>query len=154
MSDWIKFVIGAAIPLLFNIYQFFSPRSLSRLKYRIVDETRPAEPGLVEMRGKRFEIWSSGNKAAQSVLVHIVMRHQLEKDFIYIDTSVKVDSPYSSRSEEINVPIPSLNPREKVIIRVYSVASECTPGEDVLLEHRITHSERAAKRVRRWFRKF
>jgi hypothetical protein len=106
------------------------------------------------MRGKRFEILSYGNKAASSVLIHIVLRHRICENCRSVETSVRSERPYGSRPEEINIPIPSLNPGEKVIVRVYCVASECTAGEDVLLEHRITHSEKAARRVRRWFRRF
>lgn len=152
--DWIKLMIGAGPPILLNVYQFLFPRSLSRLKYRIVDETRPAEAGLVELRGKRFEIVSCGNRAASSILVHIVMKHQLGLGSLIVETSVKVDRPYGSRPEEINIPIPSLNPGEKVIIRIYNAAHELKVGEDALVEHRITHSEKAARRVRRWQRGF
>jgi hypothetical protein len=153
-TDWIKLLIGAGPPLLLNVYQFLFPRSLSRLKYRIIDETRPADAAFVEMRGKRFEIVSCGNRAAQSVLIHIVMRHRIIPEGCGIDSSVKPDKPYGSRPEEMNIPFPSLNPGEKVIARVHCMASECKAGEDVMLEHRITHSEKAARRVRRWIRRF
>ncbi|MCK4504357.1 MAG: hypothetical protein KAW14_01970 [Candidatus Aegiribacteria sp.] len=92
-----------------------------------------------------FKILSYGSRAAEKILLHAVTKYPIVKYKLCIDERTSQSQPYASRQEEINFPIPRLNPGDEAVAQIFCEVSNGIKGSDLLVEHRLTHTEAAVK---------
>ncbi len=167
MLAWLIPSVFAGGALFWAIFQHYNPRKLCRLHYMltsisedkvpmpltiadaagIYDGTGRVNQRYIDLIGKVVEIRSTGNTAAEGILVHMRMKCPIYNVRIETDETFNKPEPAGN---EINFKLETLNPEDKLRVIILCDKQHANDDTDILEEHRVTMKEGIARLTRKW----